>query len=156
MWMGGPEEEAAFGSTLSLDELETMAEDRAPAPAPVSAAPTPAEEESFELDGDFGVPAEPEPEPEPERVSAPVRIEVRGPEPEPEPEAEIRPDEMTEGEVVLTEVASDDDLFADPELEVARLDPGDAREIVVPVQLGEGRSARRFKLTIRLRVDAVD
>jgi hypothetical protein len=61
-----------------------------------------------------------------------------------------------EPEVLLTEVASDDDLFSDPSLEIAHLADGQAREIIVPVMLGEGPSARRYKLAIRLRLDAVD
>ena len=59
-------------------------------------------------------------------------------------------------DVLLTEVASDADLFTDPSLEIARLADGEAREIVVPVMLGEGASAKRYKLAIRLRLDAVD
>jgi hypothetical protein len=58
--------------------------------------------------------------------------------------------------VVLTEVVEDASLFGDPNLEVATLDPGQAREIVVPVQLGEGVDTRRFKLSIRLRLDPLD
>jgi signal recognition particle receptor subunit beta len=58
--------------------------------------------------------------------------------------------------VVLTEVVDDASLFEDPNLEIATLDPGQAREIVVPVQLGEGVDMRRFKLSIRLRLDPLD
>jgi signal recognition particle receptor subunit beta len=58
--------------------------------------------------------------------------------------------------VLLTEAASDDELFNDPSLEVARLTEGEAREIVVPVLLGEGAQAKRFKLSVLLRVDPVD
>jgi hypothetical protein len=61
-----------------------------------------------------------------------------------------------EEEVLLTEVASSDDLFNDPGLDIARLGAGEQREILVPVQLGEGREARRFKLSIRLRLDPAD
>jgi hypothetical protein len=61
-----------------------------------------------------------------------------------------------EGDLTLTDVASNDDLFTDPSLEIAQLADGQAREIIVPVMLGEGVSARRFKLAIRLRLDAVD
>jgi len=61
-----------------------------------------------------------------------------------------------EEEVLLTEVASDDELFEDPSLEVARLGGGEQREILVPVQIGEGATARRFKLSIRLRLDPID
>ena len=60
------------------------------------------------------------------------------------------------GEVTLTDVAGDRELFEDPSLEVARLGVGAAREIVVPVEVGEGAGVRRFKLTVRLRLDPVD
>src|SRR5262245_37829510 len=59
-------------------------------------------------------------------------------------------------DILLTDVASDADLFSDPSLEIAQLADGQTREIVVPVLLGEGASARRFKLAIRLRLDALD
>ncbi|MDX1390269.1 MAG: GTPase domain-containing protein, partial [Acidobacteriota bacterium] len=58
--------------------------------------------------------------------------------------------------VLLTEVAADSDLFNDPDLEVARLQPGETREIEVPVEVGEGANVRRFKLTIRLHIDGLD
>jgi hypothetical protein len=64
--------------------------------------------------------------------------------------------ETPEADLTLTDVASNDDLFADPSLEIAQLADGQAREIIVPVLLGEGVSVRRFKLAIRLRLDAVD
>lgn len=59
-------------------------------------------------------------------------------------------------ELRLTEVATDDDLFSDPTLEIAHLTDGEAREIIVPVMLGDGPHAKRFKLAIRLRLHAVD
>lgn len=58
--------------------------------------------------------------------------------------------------IVLSEVVEDDALFEDPTLEIARLEPAEVREIVVPVLLGDGPAARRFKLSIRLRLDPVD
>jgi signal recognition particle receptor subunit beta len=62
-----------------------------------------------------------------------------------------------EAEITLTEAASDDDLFEDPNLEIARMAPGEAREIVIPVEVGsEDSGARRFKLTLRLHLDPVD
>jgi len=60
------------------------------------------------------------------------------------------------GEMVLTEVVTDTALFEDPNLEVASLEPGEAREVVVPVLLGTGAEARRFKLSILLRLDPVE
>jgi len=65
-------------------------------------------------------------------------------------------DEGDDDEVLLTEVASGDDLFNDPTLEIARLASGGSREIIVPVLLGEGVSARRYKLAIRLRLEPVE
>ncbi len=57
----------------------------------------------------------------------------------------------------LTEVADDDhSLFEDPTLDVARLAAGHAKEIVVPVELGEGTEMRRFKLSVTLKLDPVD
>jgi hypothetical protein len=74
--------------------------------------------------------------------------------PLPEPESDFT--DSADGDVLLTDVASDADLFSDPSLEVAQLADGQTREIIVPVMLGEGTSARRFKLAIRLRLDAVE
>jgi signal recognition particle receptor subunit beta len=60
-------------------------------------------------------------------------------------------------EVTLTEVASDDDLFNDPNLEIAQLSAGQTREIVIPVEVAAADSAvRRFKLALKLRLDSVD
>jgi hypothetical protein len=75
------------------------------------------------------------------------------------PQAEMPelPAAPAEADVTLTEVASDHELFEDPNLDVAAVAPGEEREIVIPVELsGEGVSARRFKLTVRLRLDAVE
>jgi len=58
--------------------------------------------------------------------------------------------------VLLTEVASDHDLFEDPGVEVARLDGLQDREIVVPIEVGMGHAKRRFTLSIRLHLDPVD
>ena len=59
-------------------------------------------------------------------------------------------------DVRLTELASDEDLFSDPSLEIAHLVVGQTREIMVPVMLGEGATAGRFKLAIRLRLEPVE
>jgi signal recognition particle receptor subunit beta len=60
-------------------------------------------------------------------------------------------------EIALTESASDEDLFDDPSLEVARMAPGEVQEIVVPVELGQpAGTVRRFKLTLLMRLDPVD
>ena len=83
-------------------------------------------------------------EPPPEPTPIPVRVADAVPA---EPEAET---------VVLEEVAASEDLFQDPELEVARLARGEAREIVVPVEIVEGAAVRRFKLSVRLRLESLD
>jgi hypothetical protein len=68
------------------------------------------------------------------------------------PEVETAPAQPT-----LTEVVGDDELFEDPSLEIARMAAGQEREIVIPVELKEGEQAvRRFKLSIKLRLDGVD
>jgi len=60
-------------------------------------------------------------------------------------------------EVTLTEVACDDDLFNDPNLEIAQLSAGQTREIVIPIEVAAADSAvRRFKLALKLRLDSVD
>ncbi len=69
-----------------------------------------------------------------------------------EPEVETAPAQPT-----LTEVVGDEELFEDPSLEIARMAAGQEREIVIPVELKEGETAvRRFKLSIKLRLDGVD
>jgi len=57
----------------------------------------------------------------------------------------------------VSEVLSDTDLFQDPSLEIAHLAAGQQREIVIPVQIaGEGESFKRYKLSLRLKLDPVD
>ncbi|HEX6852354.1 MAG TPA: GTPase domain-containing protein [Candidatus Polarisedimenticolaceae bacterium] len=183
VWMGAPEEDSSpfaapdsvFGSTLSIDELADAVEARegatpVPAPAPPPAAARFAEfpEERFEIDRGFdpewSTPAqqvvEPEPLPEPAFAESTMTADVASlfreePEAEPAP-IEAEPAPAPEETIVLTEVAGPSDLFDDPNLEVANLAPGEAREIVVPVELGEGTAARRFALSIRLRLDPVE
>ncbi len=70
--------------------------------------------------------------------------------------ARSAPAELLESDVLLTEVASDEDLFSDPSLEIAELAAGQSREILVPVMLGEGAAARRYRLAIRMRLDPVE
>ena len=64
--------------------------------------------------------------------------------------------EEPQDEVLLTEVASDSELFDDPNLDVASVAPGEEREIVVPVEMGRDGETKRFKLSVRLRLDPVD
>jgi signal recognition particle receptor subunit beta len=168
-WMGTPETEeepafadssSAYGSTVPIDEI-LEAETPPPAAEPAWRPASPASAD-FEVDRGF--------DPEWSSFEAPIAtasvaepsasvaasaedLTPITPFPLPEPDAATG---SPEGDLTLTDVASNDDLFADPSLEIAQLADGQAREIIVPVMLGEGASARRFKLAIRLRLDAVD
>jgi len=134
------DESATYGSSVPIEDL--LAED-APVPAPASGS-------DFEVDCGFDPewthPVAPAARAEdltsvpPIPLSVPDIASIHGP----------------ESDVLLTEVASDEDLFSDPSLEIAHLADGQAREIIVPVVLGEGPSARRYKLAIRLRLDAIE
>lgn len=66
------------------------------------------------------------------------------------------PTEDSPDEVLLTQAADDHELFDDPNLDVAGLAPGEAREIVIPVEIGAEGQTKRFKLSVRLRLDPVD
>jgi len=55
-------------------------------------------------------------------------------------------------DVTLTEALDDHELFNDPTLEVARLAAGETQDVIIPVEIG----TRRFKLSLRLRLDNVD
>ncbi len=60
-------------------------------------------------------------------------------------------------ELTLVEVASDHDLFTDPDIEVARLAAGQTREIIIPVEVGDrSNGSRRYKLSLMLRLDELD
>jgi hypothetical protein len=124
--------------SLDLDlPAETQSSEQAP-PTPPAAPPLVAEEPR---DAVFELPAE-----EPQ---APVEspVEALPAEPVPPPTAD---------EVTLTEVANDDDLFDDPSLDVARMSAGEEREILIPVEIGEGDAVQRFKLCVRLRLEPLD
>ena len=108
-------------------------------------------------------PAAAEPMPAPAaavaRVAAPDPDEVAvvaGMPVEPVVASPVAP-EMAPAELTLTEAASDDDLFNDPNLEIARLTSGEMREIVVPIEIGDDpETTRRFRLSFKLRLDPVD
>jgi hypothetical protein len=146
------DESTAFGSSAPIEEL--LAEN-APVQGPTG--------QEFQIDRGFD-PEWPRPvEPQETRSFEPAppastsRLEDLVPiMPFPLPVPENVPTESAEGDVLLTDVASDEDLFSDPSLEVAHLTDSQTREIIVPVTLGEGASARRFKLAIRLRLDALE
>jgi hypothetical protein len=92
---------------------------------------------------------------------APSEPVAAAPAPGGEPEMEPEEPGITAGseqpagpEVTLTEVVDDDDLFEDPNLEVARLEAGQLREIIIPIEIeGDGKAVQRFKLSIRLQLD---
>jgi hypothetical protein len=173
---------ATYGSAVSIEDLlsQEAAKPQSEVPDPPSAAAEPSWRDeppfgsAFEIDRGFDpewsrphepetraaapapAPAPPEmrAEPEEELAAAPLDPSDVPIAPFPLPTADD--DEDAAEDVLLTEVASGDDLFNDPSLEIARLAPGEAREIIVPVMLGEGVSARRYKLAIRLRLEPVE
>jgi hypothetical protein len=55
-------------------------------------------------------------------------------------------------EITLTQAVDDQELFGDPSLEIARLEAGQTQDVIIPVEVG----TRRFKLSLRLQLDAVD
>ena len=59
-------------------------------------------------------------------------------------------------EVLLTDLADAGSLFSDPDLDIARLRPGAAKEIVVPVEMGSAGMLQRYKLTVRLSLELID
>jgi signal recognition particle receptor subunit beta len=66
------------------------------------------------------------------------------------------PVEESQDEVLLTQVADDQELFEDANIDVAGVAPGEEREIVIPVEMGVEGETKRFKLSVRLRLDPVD
>jgi hypothetical protein len=76
---------------------------------------------------------------------------------EPRIHAGVAAVDLAAADVELTDVAGDLALFDDPGLEVAHLVPGQVREIVVPVLVGTtGPGTRRYKLSVKLRLDNID
>jgi hypothetical protein len=114
--------------------------------------PAPPDPGEFEVDHGFD-PGWAKPEAAAPSMATPAPKPTPAPAPAPTPVAH-RDD--ADQDMRLTEVASDDDLFTDPTLEVAHLTNGEAKEIIVPVMLGDGPHAKRFKLAIRLRLNVVD
>ena len=177
IWLGSPDSDegpagtgSTYGSNVSLEDLLSAETDPGPAPKAQQPEPEPAAwspsarfGSEFEIDRGFDpewatpLPVESDPAP---IADAEPRAEAPRPEPDPTPAppAAVAPaaPPSIEEEVLLTEVASNDELFEDPSLDIARLSSGEQREILVPVQLGEGAAARRFKLSIRLRLDPLD
>jgi len=141
-------QERADEMALSIPETEPRVE-----PTPAETEPAFAEEPPFEIDRPFDpewAEREPPQPDEPTGASAPDEATLVL------PEAPAGEEAGSERTVLLTEVARDSDLFEDPSVEVARLRPGDTREIEVPVELVEGEARRRFRLSVRLRLDPVD
>ena len=88
-------------------------------------------------------------------IAIPPEVEPILSEPEPAPLPSAEPP-MEKAPLQLTEVADDDDLFQDPNLEIVRLDAGGTTEVVIPVEIGEGEKRQRFKLSLNLRLDRTD
>jgi len=169
---------STYGSNLAIEELldDQPAAPSTPEPAtPAAWLPTPSARSEFEIDRGFD-PEWSESEdaqptvaatPAPAAPTATLRVPVAAVPlaeaeelvpiaPFPVRASEAMPEDEPDAGVLLTQVASDHDLFSDPSLEIAHLAEGEGREIVVPVLLGEGPHAKRYKLAIRLRLDAVD
>jgi hypothetical protein len=157
---------ASAGAPGAIEELVFATE---PAAAQKWSEPLPAESE-FEVDVGFDPSWQADDEPEAVMVceSEATSTSVEAPEspascaetiteiPVKRPLDATQMLDLPDEAVLLTEVAGDRDLFEDPSLEVARLAAGDAREIVVPVEIGEGTARRRFKLSVRLRFDPIE
>jgi hypothetical protein len=170
IWLGAPEGEDSFsGSNVSLEDMLTQdTHEAAPAPSASAWRETPAFGSGFEIDRGFDPEWKTPPAGE-RAIPVAARVAQRAPEPKrttradsdepiapfPIPAPGVEEDDASD-DIVLTEVASDNDLFHDPTLDIAQLAAGAARDILVPVVLGEGREAKRFKLSIRLRLDPVD
>jgi signal recognition particle receptor subunit beta len=175
-WMGVREEDeavsfadetSAYGSSVPLEDLlaarEEPAAESVPLAVPVSTSepdwrPEPQNAE-FEVDRGFDPEwSRPEASPSPTAMAPPAAQadDALPIVPFPIPAADEVEEEAGDDDVRLTEVASDEDLFSDPSLEIAHLVVGQTREIMVPVMLGEGPTAGRFKLAIRLRLEPVE
>ena len=64
--------------------------------------------------------------------------------------------QASEDEVLLKDVATDEDLFNAANLDVATMASGEVREIVIPIQLDSGAGLKPFKLSVRLKLDPAD
>ncbi|MCH7780505.1 MAG: hypothetical protein IH848_06635, partial [Acidobacteria bacterium] len=97
-------------------------------------------------------------EPGATRSSDPEFDAVGGPDFTDQPDTSHTEASTTESpqEVLLTQAADDHELFDDPNLDVAGIAPGEEREIVIPVEIGAAGQTKRFKLSVRLRLDPVD
>jgi signal recognition particle receptor subunit beta len=164
--------DSAFGSTVPIEDYAPAVGRPGEEPATLAAAEvqavfpdrTGADLPAFELDRGF--------DPEWPRAdawsaspvetpSASAPTETRAPSPfAPEPDAleSAEPSEVEASDdgVYLAEVADEAEIFDDPGLEVASLAAGEARDIIVPVEIRAGTETRRFKLSVRLRLDPVD
>jgi signal recognition particle receptor subunit beta len=81
----------------------------------------------------------------------------RAPEQNSAPEAPPAQEPGAQPEVTLTEVVRDKELFEDPSMDIARMGAGQEREIVIPVEMkNSDKEVRRFKLSVKLRLDQVD
>jgi signal recognition particle receptor subunit beta len=151
--------ETAPAPAFGADQLDDLIDEVQAAQAPMPEPPTPMAGDATPS-GEESMPTEdltPSEEiiPPEELVTTthepPSMVEER---PVAEPE---QTDTSSPTEITLTEVAGDDELFNDPSLEVARMAAGEAREIIIPVEVGDERTGmRRYKLALKLRLDPVD
>ncbi len=159
--MSVPEPAAAeAASAFEIDESNiSRAEPVDEPPALTLESPEPAAEEIESIPLDTALPAEPQGIEE-DAVEEPDLSDLpdRPSEFDEEPVAEVpeAPIEEPQDEVVLTQVADDNELFEDATLDVANVVPGEERAIVVPVELGPEGETRRYKLSVRLRLDPVE
>jgi signal recognition particle receptor subunit beta len=161
-------EEAGESESISEPEPEEAATEQLPDLVPLEEESPPepiSEPEDWDdgpftpREGEFQVDRRYDPEWAPEPTGPPreqpaTRIPVRSEPVEPAP-VPVTP-ERAEGSAPLAGVSDDRDLFVDAGLEAARMQPGQVREIVVPVEVGEGDSKRRLKLSIRLALGPLD
>ncbi len=151
-----PDPTEAGGSPFQVDhQADPEWAPAPPTPSADSQLSSPAEPQPFNDPFAGGAPemgAGPEaPTPLADALPEPFTMEPEAPTP---PAAEPAPAAET---VTLDQVVPDRELFDDPSLDVARMKPGEEREIVVPVEVGDPSvDMRRFKLTIKLRLDGVD
>jgi hypothetical protein len=141
------EESSALGTeTYAEIEVAENAQQWTPAPAP----------SPFELDRGFDPDWTAEAPAMEAMEAVPMEAVIEPPPATARAMEELRSASPMAAEVMLTDVAWGASLFTDPDLEVARLTPGGAREISVPVELGEGGQLRRFVLTLRLTLSPAD
>jgi hypothetical protein len=142
----GEEQVWELGGDQPLEEFGTEPDDPALLDALRRGVDTPDETGAGPMEATAPLTSEPSSEADAEDD----RLDLDDDGPEVEPQAPA-------AEVALTDALGDRALFEDPDLDVARLTREASRQIVIPVELeGEKGAVRRYKLSIRLRLDPVD